>query len=399
MPGGVAWHFTWLEEGGLRGEAVSGGLLPGDRESGAGAVQRAGQRLGGAGAVDHGDLVVGEGRDAACGAALGDGGVRGGPRPEVGQRLNTAGTGRGLRDPLRAAVHAARGGAGLRLGEAVGGVSGVGHGQLVAGAAPHHRGGDGVARRGGLADDLDIVGRVHLPPGVLIGGPVIALDQRAVLLDRVGAVPVDADPERGQRGRARAAAGTRLGPFGADGGEGAAGVGVAGPVGGRDIAQALEARGLDAHPVVGGVVPDRELLDFRDRDHLCFRGSGMAGGGGDDRARTCDGRRACEQADCRDNGGEGIEEEPTGTVCHGGPLWLSGPLWRPQLPQMLTISGFPFNTLTFGYFYDYFVRSCRMKISENNKTSKRIRRKQMTYVGARWSVMAGQDNPERDQPV
>jgi hypothetical protein len=25
--------------------------------------------------------------------------------------------------------------------------------------------------------------------------------------------------------------------------------------------------------------------------------------------------------------------------------------------------------LTFGYFYDYFVRSCRMKNSENNKTA------------------------------
>jgi hypothetical protein len=34
---------------------------------------------------------------------------------------------------------------------------------------------------------------------------------------------------------------------------------------------------------------------------------------------------------------------------------------------MLTISGFAFNTLTFGYFYDHFVRSRRMKKSEKNK--------------------------------
>jgi hypothetical protein len=39
------------------------------------------------------------------------------------------------------------------------------------------------------------------------------------------------------------------------------------------------------------------------------------------------------------------------------------------LPQMLTSSRFSFNTLTFGYFYDHFVRSCRMKIAENNKTA------------------------------
>jgi len=36
---------------------------------------------------------------------------------------------------------------------------------------------------------------------------------------------------------------------------------------------------------------------------------------------------------------------------------------------MLTISGFSFNTLTFGYFYDHFVRLGRMKIAENNKTT------------------------------
>jgi hypothetical protein len=36
---------------------------------------------------------------------------------------------------------------------------------------------------------------------------------------------------------------------------------------------------------------------------------------------------------------------------------------------MLTISGFSFNTLTFGYFYDHFVRLGRMKIAENNKTA------------------------------
>jgi hypothetical protein len=29
--------------------------------------------------------------------------------------------------------------------------------------------------------------------------------------------------------------------------------------------------------------------------------------------------------------------------------------------QMLTINGFVFNTSTFGYFYDHFVRSRRMK--------------------------------------
>src|SRR5580698_1548610 len=75
---------------GLRGDALSGGPLPGNRESGPTAVQRAGQRLGGAGAVDHGDLVIGERGDAACGAALGGGCARGGPGPEVGQRLNTA---------------------------------------------------------------------------------------------------------------------------------------------------------------------------------------------------------------------------------------------------------------------------------------------------------------------
>jgi hypothetical protein len=36
---------------------------------------------------------------------------------------------------------------------------------------------------------------------------------------------------------------------------------------------------------------------------------------------------------------------------------------------MLAITGFAFNTLTFGFFYDYFVRLYRMKISENNKTA------------------------------
>jgi len=36
---------------------------------------------------------------------------------------------------------------------------------------------------------------------------------------------------------------------------------------------------------------------------------------------------------------------------------------------MLTISRFAFNILTFGFFYDYFVRPFRMKISENNKTA------------------------------
>jgi hypothetical protein len=34
---------------------------------------------------------------------------------------------------------------------------------------------------------------------------------------------------------------------------------------------------------------------------------------------------------------------------------------------MLTISGIAFNTLTFGYFYDHFVRSYRMKNAERNK--------------------------------
>jgi hypothetical protein len=34
---------------------------------------------------------------------------------------------------------------------------------------------------------------------------------------------------------------------------------------------------------------------------------------------------------------------------------------------MLTISGFAFNTLTFGYLYDHFVRWSRMKNSEKNK--------------------------------
>jgi hypothetical protein len=34
---------------------------------------------------------------------------------------------------------------------------------------------------------------------------------------------------------------------------------------------------------------------------------------------------------------------------------------------MLTIWGIAFNTLTFGYFYDHFVRSFRMKYSEKNK--------------------------------
>jgi hypothetical protein len=36
---------------------------------------------------------------------------------------------------------------------------------------------------------------------------------------------------------------------------------------------------------------------------------------------------------------------------------------------MLTSSRFSFNTLTFGYFYDHFVRSRRMKIAENNETA------------------------------
>jgi len=34
---------------------------------------------------------------------------------------------------------------------------------------------------------------------------------------------------------------------------------------------------------------------------------------------------------------------------------------------MLTIAGFPFNTLTFSYFYDSFGRRFRMKISEKHK--------------------------------
>jgi len=34
---------------------------------------------------------------------------------------------------------------------------------------------------------------------------------------------------------------------------------------------------------------------------------------------------------------------------------------------MLTIAGFLFNTLTFSYFYDSFVRRFRMKISEKHK--------------------------------
>jgi hypothetical protein len=37
------------------------------------------------------------------------------------------------------------------------------------------------------------------------------------------------------------------------------------------------------------------------------------------------------------------------------------------LSQMLTIRGIAFNTLTFGYFYDHFVRRCRMKNPERNK--------------------------------
>jgi hypothetical protein len=42
-------------------------------------------------------------------------------------------------------------------------------------------------------------------------------------------------------------------------------------------------------------------------------------------------------------------------------------VWWPLLSQMLTIRGIAFNTLTFGYFYDHFVRSYRMKNSEKNK--------------------------------
>jgi hypothetical protein len=55
---------------------------------------------------------------------------------------------------------------------------------------------------------------------------------------------------------------------------------VAGPVGGRDVAQALEARGCDALPVVGRVITDHQLPDLRDGDRPCLGRGGMGGGGG-----------------------------------------------------------------------------------------------------------------------
>ena len=63
-----------------------------------------------------------------------------------------------------------------------------------------------------LADDLDGVARVHLPPRVLVGGAQIALDHRAVLLDGAAAVSVDPNPESRQLVATAARAAGRAAP-------------------------------------------------------------------------------------------------------------------------------------------------------------------------------------------
>ena len=70
---------------------------------------------------------------------------------------------------------------------------------------------------------LDIINRVDLPPVVVVRGALIALDQRAVLLYRAAAVPVDPNPE-GREGGSGGAADAGLCPAAGDRAEAAAGV-------------------------------------------------------------------------------------------------------------------------------------------------------------------------------
>src|SRR5215470_12634744 len=166
-----------------------GAALPGDAEPVATAVERAWLGLDGAGAVDHGELVVGERGDYP--GVHGRARLR--PGAEVGQRKDPAPAAWRLRDPLGAGVGA--GGAALGGREAVGRVGGVGEFKRVAGAAADHRGTDAVSGPHGAADDLDAVGREQLPPREVGCGAVIALGQRAVLLHRAAGEPIDPDPE------------------------------------------------------------------------------------------------------------------------------------------------------------------------------------------------------------
>src|SRR5579859_150055 len=213
---------------------TSGAVFPGDGEPVAAAVQRARLGLDVAGA-DHGDLDVRIGRDDAAGRGSGHGCPGQRPGVEVSQRVDAGRAARRLRDPFGARVDAVR--AGLRRREAVGRAGGVGDPERVAGAAPGNAGGDVVTGCHTLPDYLDRIGGIHLPAGEVVGRAEVALDQRAVLLDRAAAVAIDPDPEGRERGGEAAAGTGRLGPASAGAAERLAGVGVAGPVGASRLAE------------------------------------------------------------------------------------------------------------------------------------------------------------------
>src|ERR1700761_6633550 len=139
---------------------------------------------------DHGDL--GRAEAAQRGTVGGGPGVA--DLAEVGQREDAAAAGAAGR--LGDDLSRGPGQTGLRLGRGVGPVlRGVRDLQcvLVAGGVGHRRahlvaGPDRVV-------DLDRARRVHLVPGVVLGGAAGAVDLGAGLLDRVAVVSVEADPE------------------------------------------------------------------------------------------------------------------------------------------------------------------------------------------------------------